>query len=162
MQSRRSECEKGNFGSTTPKRSFLTEMILVCSDGGYALVQSDTTEKLAGPTADFVLDGFAMVDEFRPLKFHFSIFWDGSLVSFSSFLPPALQAQPPLLAKPNKSVHVASKYPQKSPIMPPKRVKKVMTMPINVIFGHLQVRKHMLCREVSCSVGTHNLCGRVY
>jgi len=24
--------------------------------------------------------------------------------------------------------------------MPPKRVKKVMTMPINVIFGHLQVR----------------------
>jgi hypothetical protein len=25
--------------------------------------------------------------------------------------------------------------------MPPKRVKKVMTLPINVIFGHLQVRR---------------------
>ena len=29
--------------------------------------------------------------------------------------------------------------------MPPKRVKKVMTLPINVIFGHLQVRLLLLC-----------------
>eukprot|EP00563_Minutocellus_polymorphus_P003257 CAMPEP_0181032422 /NCGR_PEP_ID=MMETSP1070-20121207/6735_1 /TAXON_ID=265543 /ORGANISM="Minutocellus polymorphus, Strain NH13" /LENGTH=86 /DNA_ID=CAMNT_0023109821 /DNA_START=96 /DNA_END=356 /DNA_ORIENTATION=+ len=27
--------------------------------------------------------------------------------------------------------------------MPPKRVKKVMTMPINVIFGHLQQKKRV-------------------
>mmetsp|Transcript_24895 Transcript_24895/g.54300 ORF Transcript_24895/g.54300 Transcript_24895/m.54300 type:complete len:87 (-) Transcript_24895:310-570(-) len=27
--------------------------------------------------------------------------------------------------------------------MPPKRVKKVMTMPINVIFGHLQSKKRV-------------------
>ena len=31
-------------------------------------------------------------------------------------------------------------------------------MPINVIFGHLQVRKNMLCRDVSSL--THNLCSR--
>ena len=30
--------------------------------------------------------------------------------------------------------------------MPPKRVKKVMTVPINVIFGHLQVRFHPYIR----------------
>ena len=33
-----------------------------------------------------------------------------------------------------------SHFQNKPPIMPPKRVKRVMTMPINVIFGHLQVR----------------------
>ena len=40
--------------------------------------------------------------------------------------------------------------------MPPKRVKKVMTLPINVIFGHLQVRRvasrSFVCACVVCCV----------
>ena len=40
-------------------------------------------------------------------------------------------------------------------IMPPKRVKKVMTVPINVIFGHLQVSRKTcsLCTNVSLNEG---------
>ena len=75
------------------------------------------------------------------------------------FLPrPAFPPKPPLVVKSSCSVLTASYTPNKPPTMPPKRVKKVMTMPINVIFGHLQVRKNMLCRDVSSL--THNLCSR--
>ena len=48
--------------------------------------------------------------------------------------------------------------------MPPKRVKKVMTLPINVIFGHLQVRRVAFVRLCVCGVlclqdaSVRNLC----
>ena len=86
-------------------------------------------------------------------------FWDGN--STSSFFTPACfpaEAAAPLV-KSSCPVLPVSHTPNKPPTMPPKRVKKVMTMPINVIFGHLQVRTHMwLCRDVSSL--THNLCSR--